>query len=139
MNSFSTADACLIAGIMSSELWHTPALTKGLSKVSRSSSQAKWDEKAEQWIVNDLGKEGSNVNGWHWQEKNKLPWSKQRIDQLVKGLSTQLDASVGSAEIKGVKDLTGEVQPMCMSCSISDHSRLVLQGTLWQTGELTLC
>ena len=71
--------------------------------------QAKWDEKSEQWIVNDLGKEGSNVNGWHWQEQNKLPWSKQRIDELVKGLTTQLDASIGSAEIKGVKDVIGEV------------------------------
>ncbi|CAL5228919.1 g12143 [Coccomyxa viridis] len=69
---------------------------------------AKWGEKSEQWIVNDLGKDGSNVNGWHWQEQNKLPWSKQRIDELVKGLSTQLDASIGSAEVDGVKDVTGE-------------------------------
>lgn len=69
---------------------------------------AKWGEKSERWIVNDLGKEGSNVNGWHWQEQNKLPWSKQRIDELVRGLGTQLDASIGSAEIEGVKDLTGE-------------------------------
>jgi hypothetical protein len=84
-------------------------LTYYLSLVSWPYPQAKWDEKAEHWIVNDLGKEGSNVNGWHWQEKNKLPWSKQRIDELVKGLSTQLDASIGSAEIKGVKDVTGEV------------------------------
>ena len=99
--------------------------------------QAKWDEKAEQWIVNDLGKEGSNVNGWHWQEKNKLPWSKQRIDQLVKGLSTQLDASIGSAEIKGVKDVTGEVQSVCMSFSISDHSCLILQANVRQTAEPT--
>ena len=71
--------------------------------------QAKWDEKAEQWIVSDLGKDGSNVNGWHWQEQNKLPWSKQRIDELVKGLGSQLDESIGSAEIRGVKDVTGEV------------------------------
>ena len=79
--------------------------------------QAKWDEKSEQWIVNDLGKEGSNVNGWHWQEQNKLPWSEQRIDELVKGLTTQLDASIGSAEIKGVKDVTGEV---CCSIHTSE-------------------
>ena len=71
--------------------------------------QAKWGQGNEQWIVNDLGKEGSNVNGWHWQEQNKLPWSKQRIDELMKGLSTQLDASIGSAEIEGIKDVTGEV------------------------------
>ena len=89
--------------------------------------QAKWDEKAEQWIVNDLGKEGSNVNGWHWQEQNKLPWSKQRIDELVKGLGTQLDASIGSAEIKGVKDVTGEVL-----CSTLQHPEMpVLHAFVW--------
>ena len=78
-------------------------------RCKRALLQAKWGEKSEQWIVNDLGKDGSNVNGWHWQEQNKLPWSKQRIDELVKGLSTQLDASIGSAEVDGVKDVTGEV------------------------------
>ena len=102
--------------------------------------QAKWGEKSEQWIVNDLGKDGSNVNGWHWQEQNKLPWSKQRIDELVKGLSTQLDASIGSAEIKGVKDVTGEVQhstlhlpavatASCFDCSAFDR-RLTGHGCI---------
>lgn len=83
--------------------------------------QAKWGEKSEQWIVNDLGTEGSNVNGWHWQEQNKLPWSRQRIDELVKGVSTQLDASIGSAEIQGIKDVTGEVHllPLCSFSSLA--------------------
>lgn len=54
--------------------------------------------------------DGSNVNGWHWQEQNKLPWSRQRIDELTKGLNANLDASLGKAEITGIKDLTGEVK-----------------------------
>lgn len=49
------------------------------------------------------------MNGWHWQEQNRLPWSKQKIDELTKGLAANLDASLGKAEILGVKDLTGEV------------------------------
>lgn len=54
--------------------------------------------------------DGSNVNGWHWQEKNRLPWSRQKIDDLTKGLVANLDSSLGTAEILGVKDLTGEVR-----------------------------
>ena len=110
--------------------------------VSWSYSQAKWDEKAEHWIVNDLGKEGSNVNGWHWQEKNKLPWSKQRIDELVKGLSTQLDASIGSAEIKGVKDVTGEVaflQSQCGHPLQVQITKFHATSDEWQIAELIVC
>ena len=65
--------------------------------------------------------DGSNVNGWHWQEQNKLPWSRQRIDELTKGLIANLDASLGKAEITGIKDLTGEVkkaQYMLLSCDL---------------------
>ncbi|CAL8463130.1 g2664 [Coccomyxa elongata] len=68
---------------------------------------AKWEERSDRWIVEDR-KDGSNVNGWHWQEQNKLPWSRQKIDELTKGLAANLDASLGKAEILGVKDLTGE-------------------------------
>lgn len=53
--------------------------------------------------------DGNNVGGWHWQEKNLLPWSRQKIDELVRGLCAGLDASLGSAEVLGIKELTGEV------------------------------
>ncbi|KAK9907766.1 hypothetical protein WJX75_009571 [Coccomyxa subellipsoidea] len=68
---------------------------------------AKWEERSDRWIVEER-EDGSNVNGWHWQEQNKLPWSRQRIDELTKGLIANLDASLGKAEITGIKDLTGE-------------------------------
>lgn len=70
--------------------------------------QAKWEEKDARWIVEDRS-DGNNVNGWHWQEKNMLPWSKHKIDLLVRGLRAGLDASLGSAEVLGIKELTGEV------------------------------
>jgi activator of HSP90 ATPase len=53
--------------------------------------------------------DGNNVNGWHWQEKNMLPWSRQKIDELMRGLTANLDDTLGSAEVVGIKDLTGEV------------------------------
>lgn len=80
----------------------------GLQGSCCQSVQAKWEERSDRWIVEDR-KDGSNVNGWHWQEQNRLPWSKQKIDELTKGLAANLDASLGKAEILGVKDLTGEV------------------------------
>lgn len=32
---------------------------------------AAWGQGDPRWIVDDLGDGGKNVNGWHWQEKNK--------------------------------------------------------------------
>ncbi len=74
--------------------------------------QAKWEERSDRWIVEER-QDGSNVNGWHWQEQNKLPWSREKIDELTKGLAANLDASLGNAEILGVKSLTGEVSTAC--------------------------
>ena len=70
--------------------------------------------------------DGTNINHWHWHEKNLLPWSRQRIDELVKGLTADLDASLGSAEVTGVKELNGEViclleSQIFMLCKAQPH------------------
>lgn len=44
---------------------------------------AKWGEGDERWKVEDLGDSGRNVNGWHWVENNALPWSKDRLKELL--------------------------------------------------------
>lgn len=31
------------------------------------------------WQVADLGEAGRNVNGWHWTEKDALPWCRDRL------------------------------------------------------------
>lgn len=31
------------------------------------------------WQVSDLGVSGRNVNGWHWVEKDALPWCQERL------------------------------------------------------------
>ncbi|KAG7673402.1 hypothetical protein Ndes2526B_g03152 [Nannochloris sp. 'desiccata'] len=44
---------------------------------------AKWGEGDARWQVKDLGDSGKNVNGWHWTEFNALPWSTDRLKELL--------------------------------------------------------
>lgn len=71
---------------------------------------AQWEQRDPRWLVKELGTTGSNVNGWHWEEKSKLGWCKQRLQELTNGLQAELDPSIGSAKLSGLHDLTGEVR-----------------------------
>jgi len=42
---------------------------------------AKWGEGDPRWIVEERP-DATNVNNWHWTEKNATPWSKDRLHQL---------------------------------------------------------
>lgn len=42
---------------------------------------AKWGEGDPRWIVEERP-DATNVNNWHWTEKNATPWSKERFQQL---------------------------------------------------------
>ena len=44
---------------------------------------AKWGEGDDRWKVSDLGDSGKNVNNWHWTEFNALPWSTDRLKELL--------------------------------------------------------
>ena len=55
---------------------------------------AKWGEGDSRWKVEDLGTAGRNVNSWHWEEKNALPWSKERLVELLGGV-TLVDGKEG--------------------------------------------
>lgn len=35
------------------------------------------------WIVEERP-DATNVNNWHWTEKNATPWSKERLTNLLK-------------------------------------------------------
>lgn len=50
---------------------------------------AKWGEGDQRWIVNDHGGQGRNVGSWHWEEKNRMEWTKDRLSQLLEGLCAQ--------------------------------------------------
>ncbi|XP_037036092.1 activator of 90 kDa heat shock protein ATPase homolog 1 [Bradysia coprophila] len=43
---------------------------------------AKWGEGDPRWIVEERP-DATNVNNWHWTEKNATPWSKDRIRKLL--------------------------------------------------------
>jgi activator of HSP90 ATPase len=73
------------------------------------SKMAKWGEGDARWQVKDLGDSGKNVNGWHWTEFNALPWSTDRLKELL--CSMILVEDKDGAVIKITKEdikLTGE-------------------------------
>ena len=87
---------------------------------------AQWDDRDPRWLVEEMGTEGSNVNGWHWEEKNKLQWAKERLGELLGSCQAKFESHEGHAEVTGLKDVTGEVKSehpdfstyisICVSC-----------------------
>uniref|UniRef100_A0A1L8EIL1 Putative activator of 90 kDa heat shock protein atpase log 1 n=1 Tax=Haematobia irritans TaxID=7368 RepID=A0A1L8EIL1_HAEIR len=51
---------------------------------------AKWGEGDPRWIVEERP-DATNVNNWHWTEKNATPWSKERFVQLFKNVKISGD------------------------------------------------
>jgi len=66
---------------------------------------AKWGEGDPRWIVEERV-DGTNVNNWHWTEKNAFAWSKAKLTDLLVNLSVEGD--VGSARISEVDTISGE-------------------------------
>ncbi|KAI3422517.1 hypothetical protein GPALN_013023 [Globodera pallida] len=66
---------------------------------------AKWGEGDPRWIVEERP-DATNVNNWHWVEKNATPWSQERLKGLL------LDQSLEKGSIRIVfsdfKKLEGE-------------------------------
>jgi hypothetical protein len=58
------------------------------------------------WLV-EPRQDGTNVNGWHWQDKNRFAWAKERLEQAVPELPP---AQTGNARITKVTDVVGEVR-----------------------------
>jgi len=49
---------------------------------------AKWGEGDPRWICEERP-DATNVNNWHWTEKNASPWSKQRLPELLTGFTVE--------------------------------------------------
>ena len=86
---------------------------------------AKWDERDPRWLVEHRD-DGKNVNGWHWEEKNRLEWSKQHIGALLTSLPA---AETGNLKITKLRELNGEVGGVrmlatCMESNCSCDGRL---------------
>eukprot|EP00242_Pyramimonas_sp_CCMP2087_P011830 CAMPEP_0198202678 /NCGR_PEP_ID=MMETSP1445-20131203/5885_1 /TAXON_ID=36898 /ORGANISM="Pyramimonas sp., Strain CCMP2087" /LENGTH=348 /DNA_ID=CAMNT_0043873727 /DNA_START=632 /DNA_END=1678 /DNA_ORIENTATION=+ len=68
---------------------------------------AKVNEADARWIVQER-EDGANVHGWHWQEKDCLPWSKHRLKTLLEGLAIVEGESCMWIKIGKVESVTGE-------------------------------
>lgn len=51
---------------------------------------AKWGEGDPRWIVEERP-DATNVNNWHWTEKNAGPWSKDRLKELLENFDLSKD------------------------------------------------
>lgn len=66
---------------------------------------AKWGEGDPRWIVEDRP-DGTNVNNWHWTEKNSTSWSKDKITALLTDL--KVENEFGCATINELSSIEGE-------------------------------
>ncbi|TPP60291.1 Activator of 90 kDa heat shock protein ATPase 1 [Fasciola gigantica] len=58
---------------------------------------AKWGEGDPRWIVEERGvADATNVNNWHWTEKNATSWSVDLIKRLLLSLKVENDDFVCS-------------------------------------------
>lgn len=67
---------------------------------------AKWGEGDPRWIVEERP-DATNVNNWHWTEKNATPWSKERITSLFKNFQIKHDSKVNCSVVQ-VDKIDGE-------------------------------
>jgi len=67
---------------------------------------AKVGEGDPRWIVEERP-DATNVNNWHWKEKDATEWSKNQLKNLLVGLSVT-EKSVGSCELKEITKCEGE-------------------------------
>lgn len=66
---------------------------------------AKWGEGDPRWIVEERP-DATNVNNWHWTEKNATGWSKEKLKELLTGLV--IENSDVFCEIKELTSIEGE-------------------------------
>jgi len=69
---------------------------------------AKWGEGDPRWIVEERP-DATNVNNWHWTEKNADNWSKAKIKELFVNLVIE-DEKVGNVVVEEVEKCEGEAR-----------------------------
>ncbi|NXP55502.1 AHSA2 ATPase, partial [Heliornis fulica] len=97
---------------------------------------AKWGQGDPRWIVEERA-DATNVNNWHWTERDATSWSKSKLKEVLVGLVVEGEA--GRCEISGLKHLEGEA-----SCNSRKgklivfyewNLRLSWRGTVKESGE----
>ncbi|XP_012729822.2 activator of 90 kDa heat shock protein ATPase homolog 1 [Fundulus heteroclitus] len=66
---------------------------------------AKWGEGDPRWIVEERA-DATNVNNWHWTERDVSAWSSERLRQLLLGV--RVEGPEGVCEVTDVSKLDGE-------------------------------
>ncbi|XP_048852754.1 activator of 90 kDa heat shock protein ATPase homolog 1-like isoform X2 [Brienomyrus brachyistius] len=66
---------------------------------------AKWGEGDPRWIVEERA-DATNVNNWHWTERDVTSWSSDKLKELLLGVC--VESKEGSCEIAEVSKLEGE-------------------------------
>ncbi|XP_071508416.1 activator of 90 kDa heat shock protein ATPase homolog 1-like [Diadema antillarum] len=66
---------------------------------------AKWGQGDPRWIVEERA-DATNVNNWHWTERDASKWSRERLTQLLSDIEVEDDR--GQCKICEVKEITGE-------------------------------
>ncbi|TRY57896.1 hypothetical protein DNTS_014412 [Danionella cerebrum] len=66
---------------------------------------AKWGEGDPRWIVEERA-DATNVNNWHWTERDVTNWSSEKLKELLVGLS--VESEEGVCEITEVSKAEGE-------------------------------
>jgi len=69
---------------------------------------ARWGEGDPRWIVEERP-DATNVNNWHWTEKNADSWSKKKIKELFTNHLIE-DPDVGRVWVEGVEKCEGEAR-----------------------------
>jgi len=69
---------------------------------------AKWGEGDPRWIVEERP-DATNVNNWHWTEKNADQWSKAKIKELFTNYIIE-DPKIGNVVIEEVDKCEGEAR-----------------------------
>ncbi|XP_042867010.1 activator of 90 kDa heat shock protein ATPase homolog 1-like [Penaeus japonicus] len=67
---------------------------------------AKWGEGDPRWIVEERP-DATNVNNWHWSEKNASGWSKEKLKSLFEGLELE-EPGLAKVTIKEISKCDGE-------------------------------
>merc|ERR1712013_724823 len=78
----------------------------GLLKTDK--EMAKWGEGDPRWIVEERP-DATNVNNWHWTEKNADAWSKSKIKELFENHVIEVP-SVGNVILEEVEKCEGEAR-----------------------------
>lgn len=68
---------------------------------------AKWGEGDPRWIVEERP-DATNVNNWHWTEKNATPWSKERLRSLFENFEIKAKGAAPSCRVTSADKIDGE-------------------------------